>query len=171
MRSARLVVWTSALACLVALAPRADAHAAGRAAQATVLCSDAIDGGTGPGPVPLILGRVGLQTSTIQQPVPLQGETFRLWSKSGLVVIRGTAPVVISVPRAWRARAAITWSNRGLGETSVEHVQACPGGGWLAYPGGFFAMTKGCFPLDVAVATRHRRVWIRMGSRAGCPPT
>jgi hypothetical protein len=171
MRTARLLAWTSALACLIALAPTLDARAADRTAQGTVLCSDAIDGGTGPSPFPLILGRIGLQTSTTLRPVLLQGEPFRLWSKSALIVTRGGPPVVISVPRAWRSRAAITWSNRGLGETSVEHVQACPGGGWLAYPGGFFAQAKGCFPIDVTVGASHRRVWIRMGSRAGCPPT
>jgi hypothetical protein len=169
MRTTRLAVLVSALTCLAAVAAVANAHVGGRAAQSTVLCSDAIDGGSGQGPFPLILGRVGLQTSTLMQPVALRGETFRLWSKSGLVIVRGRAPLIISVPRTWRSRAAITWSNRGLGETSVEHVQACPGHGWLAYPGGFFAQARGCIPVDVTVGSRHRRVWIAMGSRAGCP--
>ena len=171
MLTARLVVLASALACLAAIASGATADGAGRTAQSSVLCSDAIDGGTGPSPFPLILGRVGLQTSTNLRPVLLRDDAFRLWSKSGLVVVEGAAPVVISVPPTWRARAAITWSNRGLGETSSERVQSCPGHGWLAYPGGFFAQAKGCIPIDVTVGARHRRVWIRMGSRAGCPPT
>jgi hypothetical protein len=169
MRTARLVVLASALACLAAITGGANARVAGRTAGSSVLCSDAIDGGKGPSPFPLILGRVGLQTAANLQPVLLHDDAFRLWSKSGLVVVQGTAPVVISVPPAWRARAAITWDNRGGGETSVEHVQSCPGHGWLAYPGGFFAQARGCIPIDVTVGARHRRVWIRMGGRAGCP--
>jgi hypothetical protein len=170
MRTVRLLVFALALIGLVGvIVPGASARDTRSNAASGVLCSDAIDSMTGYGGVPVILGRVGLETMRTRQVARLEGQPFRWWAKSALVVEEGRAPVVISVPSAWRSRAAIAWNNRGADPTSVEHVQSCPGHVWLAYPGGFYAQTRGCIPIDVAVGARHRRVWIGMGSRAGCP--
>jgi hypothetical protein len=156
------------LALIAFAASAATAGVTRRTFASGVLCSDAIDS-LNDSPFPVILGRVGMQTSGTLQAVPLHGEAFRWWAKSALVVAEGSAPVVISVPPAWRARVDIVWSNRGGGPTSVERVQSCPGHHWLVYPGGFFANARGCIPIDVSVRSRQRRVWVGMGSRAGCP--
>jgi hypothetical protein len=134
-----------------------------------VLCSDAITNDAGPWAPRPILGRVVLPTNRTLQAVSVRHDAFRWWAKWGLEVKQGSAPVIISIPPAWRSRAAVGWNNRGGAEASIERVQACAGHQWLSYPGGYHATAKGCIPLDVAVGSRQQRVYVSVGNRTGCP--
>jgi hypothetical protein len=163
------LIVVSGLGALAALAASsALASDARPAPTARVLGSDAISARSVAGSYTVILGRVGLQTSGTLQAVHLPGDPFPWWAKSGLEVARGSSPVVISIPAAWRSRVAIGWNNRGGAEAAVERVDACSASAWLAYPGGFHVTAKGCVPVDVSVGSRHQRVYVAVGSRAGC---
>lgn len=60
----------------------------------------------------VLLGVVSVPPDYIPGVVPTRGKFFRpwrFWSKAGLNVRAGSPAVVVSVPKAWRNRAAITW--------------------------------------------------------------
>ena len=60
----------------------------------------------------VLLGVVSVPADYIPGVVPTRGKFFRpwrFWSKAGLNVRAGSPAVVVSVPKPWRNRAAITW--------------------------------------------------------------
>ena len=84
-------------------------------------------------------------------------------------MIRAGAPqVTISVPPAWRERAAITWGNTGA--VSVLRVASCPAylPNWNAYAGGFLLGSRAaCVPLVIRVGARTTTARFGVGRR--CP--
>jgi hypothetical protein len=77
-----------------------------------------------------------------------------------MVIRASRAPVTVSVPQAWRTRAAITWGN---GKPAVRSLRfaPCPSPAnvWNAYAGGFFLNTHGaCVPLEFQVGQRSKLV-------------
>ena len=85
-----------------------------------------------------------------------------------MVVRANRSPVSVSVPLAWRKRAAITWGNGKLAVSSVR-FSACPSppNVWDAYAGGFFLATHGaCVPLLFQVG--HESRVVRFGIDRRC---
>jgi hypothetical protein len=100
--------------------------------------------------------------------VPTRGKYFRpwrFWSKEGINVRAGSPAVVVSVPKAWRTRAAITWGNAGT--VSALRLASCPtsaGGAWIGYPGGFVLQaSSACVPLVFRVAQQSTTVRFSIG--------
>jgi hypothetical protein len=94
------------------------------------------------------------------QVVRITGGRWPYWEKAGLVVRAGRSPVTVSVPQAWRTRAAITWGNNKPMVSSLR-ISPCtsPPNVWNAYAGGFFMRTHGaCIPLIFQVGDRRRLV-------------
>ena len=92
---------------------------------------------------------------------------WRYWRKAGLVVRAGPAIVTVSVPPAWRKRAAISWGNN-TGIVSSLRIGGCtrPPGGWLAFAGGFVLRTpSACLPLTFKVGSRTATVRFGLGTR------
>jgi hypothetical protein len=116
-----------------------------------------------------VLGVIAAPPAYIPQVVRTTQRRWPWWEKSGMVVHTGHQPVTVSVPPAWRRRAAITWGN-ALPVVSVVRFAACPspGGGWNAYAGGFLMTTRGgCIPLVFDVG--GRRATVRFGIDMRCP--
>jgi len=117
----------------------------------------------------LVLGVVAVPPAYIRQVVATRSQPWRFWSKWGLFIRAGSPAVVISVPKAWRTRAAITWGS-GVATVSALRVASCPRtlGAWNGYPGGFFLRaSSACVPLVVGVGQRSATVRFGIGRRCG----
>lgn len=155
---------------LVALAP-AVALGARTGSVPTVPCDEVIlqvKSGRAGG-YRVVLGVVSVPPARLIQVVPSRSRPWTYWRKAGLVVRAGAPPVTVSVPAAWRSRAAITWGNN-TGIVSALRIASCPGaaGVWNAYAGGFYLRSRAaCVPLRFRVAGRSSVV--RFGLGRPCP--
>jgi hypothetical protein len=116
-----------------------------------------------------VLGVVSVPAKFIPQVVKVSGLGWPYWEKSGIVLRAGRTPVTVSVPRAWRGRAAITWGN-GKPAASAIRFAPCPSppGVWNAYAGGFFLRQHGaCVPLVFQVGQQRQRVRFGIDRRCG----
>jgi hypothetical protein len=152
-----------ALAAVAALA----AHAAATTTRVpTVPCRDVIgqsqtghDGG-----YRVVLGVVSVPPARLTQVAATGERRWPYWRKAGLVVRAGAVPVGVSVPSAWRSRAAIVWG--GSGRVPALRIAACPSppGVWNAYAGGFLIRARReCVPLTFTVGRRSQTVQFGLG--------
>jgi hypothetical protein len=114
-----------------------------------------------------VLGVISVPPAYIPQVVRTPGERWPYGEKAGLAVRANRAPVIVSVPQAWRARAAITWGNGNPADSSLK-IAECPSppGIWNAYAGGFSLRSRGaCVPLAFQVGQRSALVRFGIGRR------
>lgn len=141
---------------------------AGRNAVPTIPCFDAIDHVKSgrQGGYQVVLGVVSVPPTNVygRGPVETHQTPWAYWEKAGLVIRMGSPPVLVSVPRAWRSRVAITWGNTSI--VSALRVSRCPATrAWSAYAGGFYLRAPACVPLDFHVGPKTARVWFGLGRR------
>jgi hypothetical protein len=115
-----------------------------------------------------ILDAVSVPPAYMQQVVPTGDKPWSHWRKQG-VVVRATAPMItITVPKAWRTRAAIAWGYGGTGIHSSLRFTGCgsdPAVG-NAYSGGFYLRApSACVPLIFRVGGRTTTVRFGVGRR------
>jgi hypothetical protein len=114
-----------------------------------------------------VLGVVSVPPAYISQVVHLRDGAWPYWSKAGLVVRAGRGPVTVSVPLAWRARAAITWGGN-TGIVSSLRISRCgsnPTRG-NAYAGGFYLRSRSaCLPLIFRAGGHSATVRFGLGRR------
>jgi hypothetical protein len=116
----------------------------------------------------LVLGAVSVPPAYLDEVVSTGETPWAYWRKAGVVVQAGGRAVSISVPQAWRGRAAITWGNGGNGVFGSIRLEACPGPATsgLAYAGGFYLRSaSACLPLVLRVGVRSRTVRFGLGRR------
>jgi hypothetical protein len=110
----------------------------------------------------LVLGVVSVPPAYMAQIVPTGEQPWSHWRKQGLVVRASGEPVAISVPAAWRGRAAIAWGYGGKGEPfSSLRIAGCGSDKTVgnAYSGGFYLrLRSACVPLIFRVGTRTATV-------------
>jgi hypothetical protein len=159
---------TALIAVLTLAAPiGVAAHGASAESPRTVPCSEVILHVKFPyGGYRLVLGVVSAPAAYLQQVLPSGQQPWRYWRKAGLVVT-GRVPVSVSVPEAWRSRAAITWGNRP-GVFSSLRIAGCPPphgvGPGRAYAGGFYLRSRAaCVPLIFRVGNRTATVRFGLG--------
>jgi hypothetical protein len=121
----------------------------------------------------LVLGRMSappayLAGGAVHVAAYLGFGPLRYWQKAGMVVRKGDFTVTVSVPKAWRARAAITWGGAG---GSVLRFSGCPRepltGVWNAYAGGFYLRDQAaCVPL--VFSDGHKSATVRFGIGRRC---
>jgi hypothetical protein len=116
-----------------------------------------------------VLGYLSVPPPYLAQVVRVRGfAPWVYWRKAGLVVRDGRVAVSVSVPEAWRKRAAITWGNTGI--VSSLRIAAClPSSvGWHAYAGGFYLRSRAaCVPLVFRMGKRRATVRFGIGRRCG----
>lgn len=116
-----------------------------------------------------VLGVVSVPGAHLPEIEDTPSRPWRYWRKAGLVVRAGREVVTVSVPPAWRKRAAISWGN-STGIVSSLRLGGClePSGAWLAFAGGFVLRTpSACLPLTFKVGARTATV--RFGLGTTCP--
>lgn len=116
----------------------------------------------------LVLGAASVPPAYMAQTVATRSRPWRYWQKAGLVIRSGSELVTISVPAAWRSRAAIIWGNGGEGPFATVRIKGCgasPRSG-NAYAGGFYLSSRSaCVPLIFRVGTRVATVRFGVGER------
>lgn len=157
----------------------AGAGPAASARQRIVPCSESIDGTRFPyvgsndpkDCYRLVLGVISVPPAYRSQIVRNGTEPWIYFFKAGLIIRSSGESVVVTVPKAWRGRAAIVWGNGGNGVFSSLRFEGCkvpsadPRG--LAYPGGFYLHSPGaCLPLTFRVG--HRTATVRFGLGRPC---
>jgi hypothetical protein len=114
-----------------------------------------------------VLGVIWVPPVYIPQVVSSPGGRWPYREKAGMVVRAGRSPVTVTVPQAWRTRAAITWGN-DIPAVSSLRFSPCPSppNVWNHYPGDFLLHSHGaCLPLVFQVGQRKRRVWFGIDRR------
>lgn len=117
-----------------------------------------------------VLGVISVPPAYIPQVVSTPGQQWPYWEKAGMVVLAGRSPVTVSVPQAWRTRAAITWGNGSTPAVSSLRFSPCPSppNVWNAYAGGFLLSSRGaCVPLVFEVGQRRKLVHFGIDRRCG----
>jgi len=161
-----------ALAASIAVAAVAvvAAHAAATTTRVpTVPCTDVIGQAKTPrgGGYRVVLGVVSAPPARLMQVVATGELPWAYWRKAGLVVRAGSSAVGVSVPKAWRSRAAVTWGSSSPGPALKIAACPSPAGVWNAYAGGFLIRKRPeCVPLTFTVAGRSRT--IRFGVGGAC---
>jgi hypothetical protein len=173
--------WVAAVFVGLALSAltEADTGPAASARQRIVPCSESIDGTKFPyigsnnpeDRFRLVLGVVSAPPAYRRQIVRNGTEPWLYFFKAGLVIRTSGQSVVVTVPKAWRDRAAIAWGYGGKGVFSSLRFAGCkvpyadPRG--LAYSGGFYLRSPGaCLPLTFRVG--HRTATVRFGLGRPC---
>lgn len=116
----------------------------------------------------LVLGVVSVPPAYHEQIVRNGSQPWPYFIKAGFVVRASGESVVVSVPEAWRDRAAIAWGYGGKGVFSSLRIAGCrakPSIG-LAYSGGFYLRSRSaCLPLIFRVGNRKATVQFGLGQR------
>ena len=144
------------------------------APQRTVPCKEAIETTAFPfraGGYRVVLGVVSAPPAYLAEIEDTGQQPWPYWRKQGLVVRAGSRPVTISVPAAWRGRAAIDWGYGGTGGPFASvRIATCGSGSskGKAYSGGFsLREPTACLPLVIRAGGRTATVRIGLGRR--CP--
>jgi hypothetical protein len=115
-----------------------------------------------------VLGVVSIAPGAALEPaVRVDQGWWRYWQKTGLEIRAGSQAVTITVPKAWRTRAAITWGvNVGIVSTlRLAGCRAAPGT-WNVYAGGFYLRSSSaCVPLIFEAGGHSTVVRIGVGRR------
>jgi hypothetical protein len=148
------------------------AASAATASVPTVTCASIIgpdhDSALAWRPRRVVLDVVAVPPAFVPQTTASGIASWPYWSKSGLVV-RANSPIVhVSVPPAWRRRAAIGWG--GPHGVSSLRIASCPSGNalgdWNPYAGGFYLRSRAaCVPLTFRVGERSATVRFGVGKR------
>lgn len=136
--------------------------------ESVLACGNYIDGNAPVAPLQVVLGVVALPISPGYPALgtALTGDgngALRLFAKTGLVIRPGTAFELI-VPGRFTHRLTIGWGSPGTPSHRVV-VKNCssPGGGWLAYAGGYWIDHPGCVPIIVRAGGKQQEVHIGVG--------
>lgn len=140
-----------------------------RAQVRTVPCDQVIDHPRFPyrsGGYRLVLDTFSVPPAYLRQVVHVGG-SWPYWRKAGLVIRAGVPAVTVTVPRAWRGRAAIIWGNAGNPASSLRFASCGgPAREGRAYAGGFYLRARsGCVPLVFRVGARAATVRFGVGRR------
>ncbi|MGN6677500.1 MAG: hypothetical protein ACTHKL_06905 [Streptosporangiaceae bacterium] len=129
-------------------------HAAHPASLQTVGCDQIIQQ-AGPPSGRLVLGVLEVPPAHLKGAAPTASRPWAYFAKYGIAVRAYSPAVVITVPKAWRDRAAAGWGN--VSGASSLRLAECPRqlGAWNAYAGGFYLRSaSGCVPLVFKIG-RH----------------
>jgi hypothetical protein len=118
----------------------------------------------------VIPGQVDVPVFMSQKAVVAADAGWPYWSKAGLVVHARSGVVTITVPAAWRRKAAFSWGNGYPPPQSRLQIASCPPRpyNWNGYAGGFYIRARtACVPLTFHVGRERRTVTIAIGRRCG----
>ena len=117
----------------------------------------------------VVLSTVSVPPEYLPQVGPSRNKAWPFFTKRGLAV-RGDSPaVVVTVPKAWRRRVAITWGDSAI--ASGLRIASCsaflPPKVWNGYAGGFYLRSRSaCVPLIFRVGRSAKTV--RFGLAKQC---
>jgi hypothetical protein len=99
---------------------------------------------------------------------PKYNKPLPWFAKQGLLVRRGSKPVDLIVPLAWRSRFAVGWGNEGRQQAPAVRIVGCnTGPKWHAYAGGYYLRQPACVPLTVRVEGQTTQIRLGIGRSCG----
>jgi len=149
--------------------PGAAVHGKPRAAPPTspqTVGCDSIIQQVGPPGGRLVLGMLAAPPAHLEHAAPTATRPWAYFAKYGINIRADSPAVLITVPEAWRHRAAIGWGNN-IGAVSSLRLLSCPRqiGAWNGYPGGFYLRSaSGCVPLVFNIGRRTATLSFAIGS-------
>jgi len=168
-RSALLPVLAATVAVSACSGPGPAVHGKPRPAPAVsshaVGCDQIIQQVSAPGGK-VVLGVLAVPPTHVEAGAPTGTLPWAYFSKWGIAIRAGSPAVLITVPQAWRHRAAIGWGNDVGGVNSLR-LLSCPRqtGAWNVYAGGFFLRSvSGCVPLVVEIGRQTVTLSFVIGS-------
>jgi hypothetical protein len=117
----------------------------------------------------VVLGVLAVPPAHVEAGAATGDRPWAYFSKFGIAVRARSPAVLITVPRAWRHRAAIGWGNNASGVSSLRML-SCPQqlAPWNGYAGGFFLRSaSGCVPLIFEIGRQTATLSFAIGS-ASC---
>ena len=119
----------------------------------------------------IVLGRISINAAQSYQPVPVSDtKPWHYWQKRPILIRASSGPVSVSVPPAWRDRAAITYGTTPIRGSLVLFSCQRPRGVWDAYAGGIYLRDRAaCVPL--IFRNGHRSKTVRLNMYGHCQPT
>jgi hypothetical protein len=116
----------------------------------------------------VVLGTVSVAPAYLPSVGPSRNKAWPFDTKRGIVVRGGSPTVVVTVPKAWRRRVAVTWGHSPI--TSGLRIASCPAflppKVWNGYAGAFYLRSRSaCVPLTFRVGRRAKTVWFGLGER------
>ena len=114
----------------------------------------------------LVLGVLAAPPAHLETVAPTGSSPWAYFAKFGIAIRADSPAVLITVPEAWRHRAAIGWGNK-IGGVSSLRVLSCPRqmGSWNAYAGGFYLRSaSGCVPLVFRIGRQSATLSFAIGS-------
>ena len=146
------------------------ASSATSAAEVALDCGSFIGGHAPPASMQVVLGVVALPASPRYSALQtsLSGDgPLRLFAKTGLLVKPGTTFELI-VPAAFTSRLVIGWGSPATpSDRLLVGNCAGPGGGWVAFAGGYWVDHPACVPVIVRAGGKEQQVHIGVGT--ACP--
>jgi hypothetical protein len=118
----------------------------------------------------VVLGTVSVPPAYLPQVGPSRNKAWPFVTKRGLAVRGGSPAVVVTVPKAWRRRVAVTWGDSAI--VSRLRIASCsaflPPKVWNGYAGAFYLRSRSaCVPLTFRVGRRAKTVGFGLGKRCG----
>ena len=114
----------------------------------------------------LVLGVLAAPPAHLEHGAPTGTSPWAYFAKYGIDIRADSPAVLITVPAAWRHRAAIGWGTN-IGGVSSLRLVSCPRqlGAWNAYPGGFYLRSaSGCVPLVFEIGRQTATLSFAIGS-------
>ena len=147
-------------------------RAAPLASPQTVGC-DAIIQQVGPPGGRLVLGVLAVPPAHLEHAAPTATRPWAYFAKYGIDIRADSPAVLITLPEAWRHRAAIAWGNN-VGAVSSLRLLSCPRqiGAWNGYPGGFYLRSASdCVPLAFHIGRQTATLSFAIGNGSCGPAT
>ena len=117
----------------------------------------------------ILFGVLAVPPAHLERAAPTGTRPWGYFTKYGLAIRANSPAVLVTIPEAWRHRAAITWGNN-IGAVSSLRLLSCPPqvGAWNAYAGGFYLRSaSGCVPLVFEIGRRTATLRFALGRSCG----
>src|SRR5262249_6803599 len=114
----------------------------------------------------VVLGVLAAPPARMARAAPTGTRPWAYFAKHGIDIRADSPAVLVTVPAAWRHRAAIAWGNN-VGAVSSLRLLTCPRqlGAWNGYAGGFYLRSaSGCVPLVFQIGRRTATLRFAIGS-------
>lgn len=112
----------------------------------------------------VVLGVISVSPAYLGYVVTTRTPAWPYLVKAPLAIRASRTPITVTVPTAWRKRAAITWGQSGI--VSALRIAACPTPPniWNGYAGGFYLrVPAACVPLIFQVGKDSTTVRFGLG--------
>jgi hypothetical protein len=167
--SALLAMLVAAVTVTACTGPGQAVHGKPRAAPIAspqIVGCDQVIQQVGPPGGRLVLGVLAAPPAHLEQGAPTGTPPWAYFAKYGIAIRADSPAVLITVPAAWRHRAAIGWGNN-IGGVSSLRLLSCPRqlGAWNGYAGGFYLRSaSGCVPLVFEIGRQTAALRFAIGS-------